>query len=146
MPRLLRALFVVAVLLVAIQVTACANDTVSYVDDGTAYDKESALALLEQEPPSGLAQEPTAKSGQLRTAALTQLRRQGEAESEAASFITRTLPAESRSVPFRVERGSYEGVPALLILEATGPRSGTLSDVRVWILAENGEVLLVANR
>lgn len=147
MPRLLRAPLVVAVLvLAAVQVAACTYDTVNYVDEGTAYTEESALVLLDEKPPSGLSKQPTAQSTRLRSDALSELRKQGQAESEAASLITRTLPAESRSVPFHVERGSYEGVQALLVLEATGPRSGKLNGVRLWVLAEDGDVLLVANR
>lgn len=132
--------------IVTVVLSGCGNVEVTYVDKGNEYTRASALKLLDGLSSGALSERPTSDSQELRSEALTLLRREGENASEAASLVTSTLPEDSQSVPFYVERARYEGDDAVLIVEAIGPSSGALSDKRLWVLSEDGDVLLSGNR
>lgn len=124
----------------------CSGTGITYVDDGGAYTRASALQLVTDASSGELEQTATEKSQELRSDALSALRNKGEAASQAATLITSTLPQDSRSVPFYVERASYEGTDAVLLIEAIGRDGSTLSDKRLWVLSNQGDVLLSGNR
>ena len=118
----------------------------AFVEHGAAYTKETALSLLANADTSRFAQRPTSDADALRHTALTALRRRAASGSAAADLITRTFPQAARGVPVYVELGSYDGTPATILIEATGPENGTLAMKRLWIIGEDGRVLLAATR
>jgi len=126
--------------------TGCANKGPVYVESGATHTNETALAVLAKADASAVASKPTADGPKLRHAALAALRREGTTASSVADLLTRTFPSTTSGVPVYVERGSYDGKAAVLVVEATGPESGSLSTKRLWVVAENGDILFAGSR
>lgn len=148
MTRVARAALIVA-LVVTIAVASlvgCARKGPVFVDAGVAHTKASALSILAQADTAQVASRPTAEGSKLRHDALAALRRQGSTASAAADLLTRAFPSDTSGVPVYVERGTYEGKPAVLIVEATGPSSGSLNAKRLWVVGENGDILFAGSR
>lgn len=141
---------VVLVMLVSATLLAmlsgCAEKGPVFVDAGTAYNKTNALVVLEQADASAVAARPTAEGTKLRHTALSALRRQGATASNVADLLTRTFPSDTTGVPIYVERVTYDGKPAVLVVEATGPESGSLNAKRLWIVGETGDILFAGSR
>lgn len=130
----------------AVALSACSTEGLGLVDQGRDYTQETALRLAASADPQDLDEHVSSDSAPLRHDALVDLRRSGDAGAEAASLITKTFPSDSTGVPFYVERATFESAPALIVLEAIGRPGGTLTDTRVWVLSEDGDVLLSATR
>lgn len=113
---------------------------IEYVKSDTAFTQATASEMLDEKAPSGFSSISGADASDERHDVLAQLRRQGDAESSAASLITATFPADAASVPFKVIDGSFEGEPVLIMLEAVGPKDGNLHDVRLWVIAKDGQI------
>jgi hypothetical protein len=124
----------------------CAGQPTTFVSEGGSYDASSAVDRAEDADLGSLAKEPSDRASDLRRRALVSLRKQGDEQQRAAELITRTFPAETRAVPFYIERASYENTPGYLIVEALGRPDETLSRKRLWIIDEKGEVLLSVSR
>ena len=135
-----------AAMMIVLVVAGCTDRGPTFIDHQASYTKTTALDLLTRSDASRFAQRPTSDANMLRHAALTALRRHGSSASNAADLITRTFPQAAHGVPVYVELGSFDGTPATLLIEATGPAAGTLGTKRLWILGEDGRVLLVATR
>ena len=135
-----------SVLIAALAMSGCADKGPTFVESGTSYTKATALELLAESDTSRFAQHPTSEADALRHTALTALRRHGASASATADLITRTFPQAAHGVPVYVERGSFEGVPATILVEATGPASGKLGTKRLWAIGGDGRVLFVATR
>lgn len=146
MRNTLRVLALVSLIVTALSLPGCTKPIIEYVDRDASYSTQSALTLLDETTSARLSQTGVGESRGLRSTALAELRREGAEQSEAASLITSTIPQDTRGVPYYVERADFEGEAALVVLEATGPPQGTLSDARLWILSEEGDVLFVGNR
>ena len=86
--------------------------------------------------PPALPTEPTADGVKLRHDALAALRRQGATASGVADLLTRTFPSDTSGVPVYVEKATYEGKPAVLVVEAAGPKAGSLNAKRLWVVGD----------
>lgn len=124
----------------------CKKTGITYIESGNAFTRESALAVLAKTDASSIAARPTSEGPGLRHNALARLRRLGPAASSAADLLTRSFPSDTTGVPVHVERGTYNTVPVLLVVEATGPSSGSLSSKRLWIVSEAGDILFAGSR
>jgi predicted small lipoprotein YifL len=146
--RISRTVLVASLLaaVAAALMTGCASKGPVYVDSGVNHTSATALALLAKADASAVASKPTSEGAKLRHEALAALRRNGAAASSVADLLTRTFPSSTSGVPVYVERGSYEGKPAVLVVEATGPKSGSLSTKRLWVVGESGDVLFAGSR
>lgn len=113
---------------------------IEYVKSDVSYDQTSVSAILDDKAPSGFSSVSGADAPDVRHDVLAQLRRQGEAESSAASLITATFPTDAASVPFKVIDGMFKDEPVLIMLEAVGPKDGKLHDVRLWVIAKDGQI------
>jgi hypothetical protein len=136
----LPALF--AGLLVVLVCTACAATGPEWVDEGQEYTLDGAKALLNSTEAGDL--ETTAVEGadELRADALAELRSEGDRAAAAADLLTATFPAQTKAVPFYVERATVDGAPTVIVVEAWGPREGVLELRRVWVIDEDsGNVL-----
>jgi len=138
----LLALSFVAVLALA----GCSDKGPTFVEHGASYTKDSALKLLATIDTAGIAERPTSDAESLRHKALAALRRNGPSAAQAADLLIRTMPTSARGVPVYVEIGSFGAKPATILVEATGPTTGTLSTKRFWALGADGTVLFVATR
>ena len=126
--------------------SACAPKGPAYVKNGKNYDTPTAIALLASVDTGSFSKERTSDGPKLRHAALAALRRHGSDASSAADLLTRTFPSKTAGVPVYVEHGSFNSVPAFVVIEATGPASGHLNSKRIWIVGEKGDILFAGSR
>jgi hypothetical protein len=136
-------------LFIALSVTllcGCARRGPVYADTGTPHTKATALVVLSNADTAAIASRPTTDGIKLRHDALAALRRQGAKASEVADLLTRTFPSDTSGVPVYVERATFGGKPAVLVVEATGPGSGSLNSKRVWVVGDNGDILFAGSR
>jgi hypothetical protein len=131
---------------IVLALAGCGVPAPTYVSDGGSYTAEEVLRLPSKLEPGDLADEAAERSAELRHEALVKLRRQGPDAAEVASLITRTFPADTLGVPFYVERATFDGGPAIVIVEAIGRPGGSLSDERVWVISDSGDVLISGTR
>jgi len=141
--RCVAAAFVVSALVAA---QGCAPDSPRFVDSGRAYTQADIAGVLDAVDSGSALGRPTSESSQLRSAALVSLRGQGEAAATAASLITKTFQSSTPGVPVYVERATYNGTSALVIVELIGPRDGSLADRRIWVIDDDGLVLYSGTR
>lgn len=133
------------VLLAGLLLFGCTTSTITFVEEGRAHTRESALKLAdtyEHESTSMTADD----ASSARTKALTDLRSKGNDAARAADLITDTFPSDTAGVPFYVEIASYESTPCVVLLESIGRPGQDLTDTRLWVLGNDGEVLLSAIR
>jgi predicted small lipoprotein YifL len=146
--RTVRAALIVtlALAMAAALLTGCAKKGPSYLDGSTAYTKATALVVLEKADTKALSGRPTADGVKLRHEALAALRREGQSASAVADLLTRTFPSDTTGVPVYIERATFDGKPAVLVVEATGPESGSLSTKSLWVVADDGNILFAGGR
>ncbi len=144
--RTTRSTVAAAALVLALALSGCSASNLTFIEKGGSYDRESALALAEAANSGDLAGRSTREAKALRHDALVDLRSKGAAGAEAASLITQTFPSDAAAVPFHVERATFASMPAFVIIEAIGPADGSLVDKRIWVLSEDGDVLLSGTR
>lgn len=146
MTRSLRVLASALACALVLVLTACAAHGPTYVDHGASYTESGTASVLSQADVGELNDAKTSDATRLRHDALSSLRSGGAAEARAADLITRVFPTDTRGVPVYVERARVGGVPALLVVEAIGPKNGRLTDKRLWVLDDQGSVLYSATR
>lgn len=135
-----------AALLLVLTLPGCAPDTPLYVEDGASYDADSVIRLLETSDSGDLKGEPVSRAAQLRQEALARLRKRGGSAAEAAATLTRVFTSDTVGVPYYVESARFNGTPSWVVLEASGRRTGSLLDRRLWVLDRDGQVLLFSAR
>ena len=126
--------------------TGCTSDNLTWVDDGESYSMKSVEKVLDTADISAQSARSAADATELRHTALTALRKKGGSAAEAADLLTATFPPETRAVPVYVEAASLNGMPVLIVVEATGPKTGALTMKRLWVLGEDGSVILSRSR
>ena len=144
MPGARRFCSLVAIGLVALLTLVSAGCTPrgpEFVDAGASYDQAAVTALAKGIDTAKLAETPSSKAAGLRHEALVGLRSRGGSAVAIADMMTKTFSAETRGVPVYFERATYNGTPAIIVVEAVGPNQGKLSTRRVWVLDEKGGVL-----
>jgi len=133
----------VLILVFSALLMGCSAQGPLFVDGGASYSKESVVTLAKGIDTSRLASTPSTDAAGLRHEALTALRSHGERAVLVADMLTRTFSADTRGVPVYVERATFDGEPAVVVIEAAGPQGGKLTAKRVWVLDEQGGVLFV---
>lgn len=126
--------------------SGCSASGPRWVDENASYTVKSVENVLTIADISAQSRRPTTQATELRHEALTALRKKGESASRAADLLTATFDPETRAVPVYVESASLGGKPVLVVVEATGPKSGMLSMKRLWVLGEDGSVVLARSR
>jgi hypothetical protein len=124
-------------------IAGCAAPKAEFIDAKASYTEASAKALADRIDASKLANTATDQAAALRHEALTELRSRGGRAVLVADMLTKTFSAQTRGVPIYFERATFNGTPAVVVVEATGPPAGKLTTKRVWILDENGGVLFM---
>jgi len=138
---------VLAFVLAALAVLpGCSPKGPVFVDSNNSYDQTSVMRLAESIDTTKLAGTPSDKAADLRHKALTALRSEGGRAVPVADMLTKTFPADTRAVPVYFERATFDGKPAIIVVEAAGPKEGKLSARRVWVLDEQGGVLFMGSR
>lgn len=126
--------------------SGCSPTGPQWVDVNTSYTANNVSDVYGKADISKFAQVSAADTTQQRHDALTGLRKRGGTAASAADLITKTLPSDTRGIPVYVERASYDGQPALVLVEAIGPAQGKLTTKRLWVLSSTGAVLFVGSR
>lgn len=139
-------LAILILLIVLLGASGCSAAGPTWVDDGTNYTIKSVENVLDVADISAQAKLPATDAVKLRHAALTSLRKQSDSAARAANLITATFDPATRSVPVYVESASLDGTPVLIVVEATGPKTGTLNMKRLWVLRTDGTVILARSR
>lgn len=142
-----RIVLVLAVVMTAALLTAaCAPKGPKYVDAGVQYNRNSVLTLMDSADISSLASTPASDAPELRRTALNQLRARSESAAVASDLLATTFPVDTRGVPVYVERASVDGTPAVVVVEAAGPRGGKLTTKRLWAIDLKGDVIVVGTK
>ncbi len=128
---------------VGLVLSGCAASGPQWADEGASYTLDSVKAVFDRvEEPEALGSA-VAESADLRHDALVGLRRRGETAAQATDLITATFPSTA-GVPVYVERATFDGEDALLVVELIGPADGSLNDLRLWVVSDDGDVLFSA--
>ena len=141
-----RRMAAVLVLLALSSGVGCSPESPRFVNAGARYTALDVTSVLEVVDATNVRGTPTTDAATLRSSYLGTLRGQGGAAAEAADIITRTFSKATPGVPVYVERATFEGTPALVIVEVIGPRGGRLGDKRIWVIDDDGAVLYSVTR
>lgn len=121
------------------------RDTLAFVDAHGVYTTRQVREMARKCALGNVAGSPVSDASGLRQERLSRLREMGADGTRAANVLTVGFPVDTRSVPVRVEAASVDGVDAWVVVEAWGPRGGTLDSRRVWVFdRSDGRVLTVA--
>ncbi|MFA5843789.1 MAG: hypothetical protein WC971_03050 [Coriobacteriia bacterium] len=121
------------------------RDAVAFVDQRSVYTTQQVREMARKCALGDVAGRPVSEASELRHERLSELREKGADWARAADVLTVGFPADTRSVPVRVEAASVDGVEAWVVVEAWGPRGGALDSRRVWVFdRSDGRVLTVA--
>jgi len=126
--------------------SGCTASGPVWVDDGANYTMKSVGEVLETADIARLSSRATTDAIVLRHDSLTALRKKGGSAAKAADLLTATFPPETRAVPVYAESAMLDGKRVLVVVEATGPKTGTLNMKRLWVLGEDGSVILARSR
>ena len=125
--------------------SGCSTPSIVFETTGRTLNADSARTLLAATDTSDVSSRRIAEAAKLRHETLVSLRALGEDGAAAADLITATFPTNTQAVPVRVETAVWSGVPALVLIEAYGRRSGRLDQKRLWVLdSSTGAVLFTA--
>lgn len=130
----------------AIGLTGCDDPSITYSNEGDAYTATTIATAFESVAPSQFAGKPVSDARQFRHEALSELRGQGGDAAAAADLITKTFPDSTQGVPVAVQDATFEGAPALVVVELIGPKGGQLVDERLWVISADGDVLYSGTR
>ena len=130
-----------ASLLALAALTGCGSQTITYSTSETEYSAQTLTAVIASTDTGSLPDTPVSEADDLRSRALVELRGEGAEQAQVADLITATFTGPTTAVPVRVERATFAGQPAIIVVEAIGPEGGMLADKRVWVLSTDGSVL-----
>jgi len=137
---------ILVIIALAATLAGCASAGPEYRQESTAYTAESAQQLLDTGAPTPLTEIPEAQTSEARERALTALRARGGDAAKAADVLTETFVSEKGGVPYLVMWAPFEGETALIVLEAVNHGDGPSTGRRLWVLAQDGDVLLSAQK
>lgn len=137
------AMAALTLVLASALVSGCARDFMPrFVPDGgtmNASDVESMTQNADLSPVAGI---DVGHAPDARTDALVWLRRQGALGDRAATLMTTGFPDRTAAVPLIVEIARVDGIRSLVVVEAFGGASGSLSFRRLWLFdLDTGDLL-----
>lgn len=124
----------------------CTSTGPIFISEDRSYTPTTVASVIAEVELGELAEANVAEAETLRHDALVALRSASSGGADAASLITSTFPSLARTVPLYVERASFDGKPAWILVEAVGPRSGKFENKRLWVLGDGGDILYSATR
>ncbi len=134
MGRMLTTLSLAVLLTLALGACGPGGD-LTYIPEGTSRADADLDALMASVDLGAVERAQTAEAGDLRTRALTSLRRQGDEAIALADVLTAEFPVELAAVPVYAERGEMDGEAAWFVVEAWGPTGGALTKRRLWVIS-----------
>lgn len=140
----MRRLALTLILLLAL-VSGCASPSrVDFIPEGGSYTADGLAEALKAVDPEAAARVDAEDAVDVRQEALADLRTHGDQAAALADVLTAEFPPETAAVPFRVERGTYEGAEVWVVFEAWGDSGGKLDYRRVWIFSYDDKAVLAA--
>lgn len=141
MRRLIGACVIV---LLALSLMACSSPSdLNFIPDGPSYAAGDLNTALADANPGSTASVSVEDASEVRQEALAELRKNGDEAALLADALTASFPTDVPAVPYRVERGMYEGEQAWIVFEAWGEED-TLAYRRVWVLSAETRDILAA--
>lgn len=134
---------IVGLLLATLLITGCSERIqITYtVSDRSLSGAMLGDALADVEVPQFYGA-PVADASDLRSQSLTALRAKGDPQAELADLLTRSFPAEARSVPYYFEEATVDGREAWIVAEVWGSEGGELKNGRIWAFDRaSGDIL-----
>ncbi|MCL4554698.1 MAG: hypothetical protein M1617_08475 [Actinobacteria bacterium] len=124
---------IVGLLLATLLVTGCAGRIqITYADSDRSLSGAMLGDALADVAIPQFYGTPVADAADLRSQSLAALREKGESQSELADLLTRSFPAEARSVPYYFEEATVDGREAWIVAEVWGSEGGDLNNGRIW--------------
>lgn len=142
--RLFRtALAITCTALTALALAGCGRAIVEYIPEGGTYTLAEVQEHAVTVDARGAERIATDDAYEERVDRLVYLRRQGEEAAAVADALTSGFPTENASVPILVERGTVDGQPVWIVVEAWGEPGAKTEHRRLWLL--DGQTLDVVN-
>jgi hypothetical protein len=133
-------------LLIALAASACESpSSVSYIPEGGSYTADDLAAALGAADPGSTSRVASDAAAETRQEALADIRSNGAEASALADMLTSEFPPDALAVPFRVERGEFDGEDAWIVLEAWGEPGASLSGRRLWVISASDLRVLAAH-
>lgn len=137
--------FLVPIMLLSLLLVGCTRDSdITFVSRDRAFTAQELSTMAASLKPPSFENAPVADAPELRKSALASLRADDET-SQLADLLTRTLPVDSRSVPYYAERATVNGRDAWIVVEVWGSAGGMLDKSRVWAFdAQTADVIVAS--
>jgi hypothetical protein len=116
----------------------------TFTPDGGSYTADDLPRLLEGADLTVFSDIPTDDAAETRTRVLASLRQEGDDAAALADTLTSDFPTDITSVPAIVERGTYEGEPAWIVIESWGEPGETLAYRRIWVFSYDERAVVAA--
>jgi hypothetical protein len=141
---LLPIALLIALLLVG-TLAACGRGTrATFIPDGGSYTADDLQSALENADLTAFEDVSAEKAPDIRQKVLATLRQEGADAAALADTLTAEFPEDALAVPAVVERATYEGAPAWIVIESWGEAGGTLVHRRLWVLSYNERTVIAA--
>jgi hypothetical protein len=140
-----RLLACLTALVLSASALSCASAArAAFTPDGGSYGADDLTQLLQDADLSAFSDIPTDDAAETRTRILASLRQEGDDAAALADTLTSDFPTDITSVPAIVERGTYEGEQAWIVIESWGEPGGTLAYRRIWVFSYDERAVVAA--
>lgn len=135
----------IMIMLLTLSLAGCARGSnITFVSDDREFSARELPTMAAALPSPSYKDAPVTDAARLRKSALASLRADDETRP-LADLLTRTLPADSRSVPYYAERATVNDRDAWVVVEVWGSAGGTLDKSRVWAFdAQTADVIIAS--
>lgn len=142
--RIRHLVFPLLVLAMVVTAGCTSPSRVTYIPDGGSYTAKDLPAILKNADPGATARVSYDDASKVRQDALVSLRKQGDDAGKLADILTAEFPTDTRSVPFKVEKVTYEAKNAWIVLESSGKTGGLLTSRRLWVISADTRTVVAA--
>ncbi len=140
-----RGFAVATALFAALLVAACsAGPDVTLVNKSASYTVAQAEEAARSASLGAISGTSADAAPQVRQQVLASLRRHGAEGQKVADYLTKGFPADTLAVPVRVESANVDGMPAYIVLEATGRAGGPMTGRRVWVFSQSDGAVIAS--
>lgn len=136
----------VLALLITLAVSGCAGQArVTYIPEGGNYAADDLSRALDDSEPGSTSRLTAEDALTARQEALADLRTHGDDAARLADVLTSEFPTDTTAVPYAVEAGTFDDVPAWIVFEAWGDAGQPLTHRRIWVFSRDDLSVLAAD-